>query len=125
LTTTIGLIGTLDTGAVSPQYHIIYNELFTSVHGHLNNTVFDSKELNDMLNLKGLEYNVDPINEPGDQLPPFFDEFVNATGPSTDPPVSEGDTEDQTKTKTNLTSEEEGTSESPVVAPKNPSPTLV
>jgi hypothetical protein len=73
-----GLIGNLDTGAVSPhQYHIIYNELFTSVHSHLTDTVFDSKEWNNMLNLKSLEYNVDPINDPGDQLPPFSDEFVN------------------------------------------------
>jgi hypothetical protein len=123
--TTIGLIGNLDTGAVSPQYHVVYDELFTSVHGHLTDAVLDAQEWNDMLGLKGLEYNVDPIDEPGDQLPPFFDDFVHATDPSTNPPVPEGDTEDKTKTETNSTldEDEEGTSELPV-AP-NPSPTLV
>ena len=30
---TVGLIGNLETGAVSPQYHVMYDELFTSVHG--------------------------------------------------------------------------------------------
>jgi hypothetical protein len=111
--TTIGLIGNLDTGAVSPQYHVVYDELFTSVHGHLTDAVFDTEEWNDMLNLKGLEYNVDPIDEPGDQLPPFFDEFVNTTNPSTHPPVPRGDTEDKTKTKTktNLKLDEEGEGE--------------
>jgi hypothetical protein len=85
--------------------------------------VFDVEEWNNMLNLKGLEYNVEPIDEPGDQLPPFFDEFVNATNPLTNPRVPEGDTEDKTKTKTISTSDEdeEGTSKLPV-AP-NPSPT--
>jgi hypothetical protein len=48
--------------------------------------VFDAEEWNDRL-----EYNVDPIDETGDQLPPFFDEFVHATNPSPDPPVPEGD----------------------------------
>jgi hypothetical protein len=121
----IGLIGNLDTGAVSPQYHVVYDELFTSIHGHLTDAVFNAKKWNNMLSLKRLEYNVDPIDEPGDQLSPFFDEFVNATDPSTNPPVPEGDTEDETKTKTNLTLDEdkEGTSELPI-AP-NPSPTLV
>ena len=122
--TTVGLIGNLDTGAVSPQYHVVYDKLFTTVHGHLTDAVFDSEEWNEMLNLKGLEYNVDHLDDP-DRLPPFFDEFVDATDPSTDPPVPEGDgDEDETKTTdTDSTSDEEGTSESPV-AP-NPSPTLV
>jgi hypothetical protein len=123
--TLIGLVGNLNTGAVSPQYHVVYDELFTSLHGHLTDAVFNTEEWNDMLCLKGLEYNVDPVDEPGDQLPPFFDEFVNATDPSTDPPVPEGDTEDKTETKTNSTldDDEEGTSKLPV-API-PSPTLV
>jgi hypothetical protein len=122
--TSIGLIGNLETGAVSQQYHIVYDELFPFIHGHLTDAVFDAEEWNEMLRLKGLEYNVDPIDEP-DQLPPFFDEFVHATDPSTNPPVPEGDTEDETKTETTSTSDEdeEGTSELPV-AP-NPSPTLV
>jgi hypothetical protein len=64
----------------------VYDELFTSVHGHLTDAVIDAKEWNDMLRLKGLKYNVDQIDEPGDQLSPFFDEFVHATDPSTDPP---------------------------------------
>jgi high mobility group AT-hook protein 2 len=113
------------TGAVSPQCHVVYNELFTSVHGHLTDAVFNAEEWNDMLRLKGLEYNVNPIDEPGDQLAPFFDEFVHVTDPLTDPPVPEGDTEDETKTETTLTldEDEEGTSKLPV-AP-NPSPTLI
>jgi hypothetical protein len=120
--TSIGLIGNLDTGAVSPQYHVMYDELFTSVHGHLTDAVFDAKEWNEMLCFKGLEYNVDPVDEPGDQLPPFFDEFVNATNPSTDPPVPEGDTEDKTETNSTSDEDEEGTSELPITP--NPSPTL-
>jgi hypothetical protein len=121
--TTIGLISNLETGAISPQYHVVYNELFTSIHSHLADA-FNSEEWNDMLSLKRLEYNIDPIDEPGDELPPFFDEFVHATDPLTDPPV-EGDTKDETKTKmhSTLNKEGEGTSELPV-AP-NPSPTLV
>jgi hypothetical protein len=112
--TTVGLIGNLDTGAVSPQYHVVDNELFTSVRGHLIDAVFNVEEWNNMLNLKGLEYNVDPIDEPRDQLPPFFDEFVNATDPSTDPPVPEGDAEVETKNSTSDGEDEEGTSKVPV-----------
>ncbi len=40
----IGLIGNLDTGAVSPKYHVVYDELFTSVHGDLTEAVFDADE---------------------------------------------------------------------------------
>jgi hypothetical protein len=121
----IGMIGNLDTGAVSPQYHVVYDELYTSVHGHLTDALFDSEEWNDMLNLKRLEYNVDPINEPGYQLPPFFDKFVHATDPSTDPPVPEGDTEDETKTETNSTLDEEGEGTSKLPVAPHQLPTLV
>jgi hypothetical protein len=47
--TTVGLILNLQTGSISPQYHVIYDEQFTTVHGSLTPELFDSDEWEDLI----------------------------------------------------------------------------
>ena len=94
---TVGRILNLNTGFVSPQYHVVHDERFTTVSGFLTKDVFDSAEWNELFRLKGHQRIVDHVGR--DDVDPssdFFDDFVST---STPPPanassVSEGDTSD-------------------------------
>jgi hypothetical protein len=44
-----------ETGSISPQYHVVYDELYSSVKGFLTNTVFDEETWDSILSLGGLE----------------------------------------------------------------------
>jgi hypothetical protein len=53
--TTVGRILNAETGSISPQYHVVYDELYSSVKGFLTNTVFDAETWDSILSLDGLE----------------------------------------------------------------------
>ena len=94
--TTVGQILNLDTGAISPQYHLVYDEQFTTVPGYLTDELFDSETWNNLLGLDSLENSLDPNDCKDDSLPfpDLFDDFVHPTpDPSTVPhsPLPEGD----------------------------------
>lgn len=57
---TVNRILSLDTGHVSPQYHVVYDELFTTVYGELTDRVFDQEEWNGLLLLDGEDNLLDP-----------------------------------------------------------------
>ena len=96
LSTTVGRMLNLATGAITPQYHIVYDELFATVHGTLSDSVFDAALWNDLLSLGGLELTLNPTDVHGDQVPfqEFYDDFVDLSDTSTS--VSEGDDEFET-----------------------------
>ena len=41
---TVGLVLNLQTGHVSPQYHLVFDEQFTTVPGNLTDEVFNAEE---------------------------------------------------------------------------------
>ena len=57
--TTVGRILNPETGLISPQYHVVYDELYSTVKGFLTDTVFDADTWNSILSLDGLENLVD------------------------------------------------------------------
>ena len=86
---TVGRSLNLRTGYVSPQYHVVYDELFTTVHGHLTEPLFNQETWTSLLRLGGLENTVDPEDCHGDLVPfhEFFDDIVEGADTS----GSEGD----------------------------------
>ena len=95
---TVGLILNLQTGHVSPQYHVVYDELFTTVQGQLTDDCFDRETWLTLLNLGGYDHNFDPDDLKGNKVPiqDFYDDFVPTPRPSRSPvsSVSEGDEPD-------------------------------
>jgi hypothetical protein len=77
---TVGLILNMTTGSVSPQYHVVYDELFQTVYGTLDNTIFDSPTWISLLSLGGLEQSLDATDIHGDEVPhqEFYDDFVES-----------------------------------------------
>ena len=57
---TVGRILNFDTGYITPQYHVIYDELFTTVPGYLTDPLFDSDLWNLLITLDGLDNSIDP-----------------------------------------------------------------
>lgn len=51
---TVGKILNLKTGAVSPQFHVVYDELYTTTFGHLTETAFDVNLWAKMLELNSV-----------------------------------------------------------------------
>ena len=41
--TTVGRILNMTTGSISPQYHVVYDELFTTVQGKITDGLFDAQ----------------------------------------------------------------------------------
>ena len=72
----VGRILSLTTGHVSPQYHVVYDELFHTTLGALTDTVFDQELWNSLLVLDGHENLLDPEdrNDP-DVLRPALDMY--------------------------------------------------
>ena len=114
---TVGRILHPSTGHISPQYHVIYDELFQTVPAVLDedtkNALFDPKIWESMLVLDGLEQAIDPTDIHGNEVPyqEFFDDYCQLSDP--DSPVPEGDADDDTvdtATDDDETSESEGAS---------------
>ena len=81
--TTVGCVLNLQTGSISPQYHIIHDEEFTTVTGRLDDELFDSETWNTLIERDPPINNVDP-NDIIDGHPPFerlYDDFVNDNNP--------------------------------------------
>ena len=64
---TVGCILHLTSGHVSPQYHVVYDEMFSTVQGHLTDGLFDRSAWNDLIDLKGHERLTDLSN--GSEIP--------------------------------------------------------
>ncbi len=67
---TIGRILNLATGHISPQYHVVYDELYTSVRGALTHQAMNSQVWHDMLRLGGEEALLDPPSPEDPAAPP-------------------------------------------------------
>jgi hypothetical protein len=80
----INRVLSLDTGHVSPQYHVVYDELFTTVVGDLTDRVFESEEWNSLFLINGEENLLDPrdVKHGTEPIPNFFDDFVEASDPT-------------------------------------------
>ena len=95
---TVGLILNLDTRYVSPQYHVVYDERFTTVAGRLTRDVFDANEWNELLSLDCIENHLDPQDVRDNHVPyqEFYDEFAASTDPDAEPisPFPRGDVSD-------------------------------
>jgi hypothetical protein len=57
--TTVSRILNAETGLISPQYHVVYDELYSSVKGFLTDTVFDKETWDSILSLDGLEQHLE------------------------------------------------------------------
>lgn len=97
--TTVGRVLNIDTGYISPQYHVVFDELFHTVPGELTPAAFDSNLWNTLLSLDGLDKAADRTDAKGHEIPfdDHFEEF-NQLDPDPDPgpfiPVPEGDGDD-------------------------------
>ena len=89
---TVGRILHPETGHISPQYHVVYDELFQTVPGSLDDGLFDSNLWNSLLALGGLEQTLDPTDTAGNKVPyqELFDDYRNLSDTS----VPEGDDDD-------------------------------
>jgi hypothetical protein len=66
---TVGHILNLKTSHISPQYHVIYDELFTSVQGELIDQVFDARHWQELIEFGGEERLLDPTDAADDHVP--------------------------------------------------------
>ena len=109
--TTVGRVLNLETGYISPQYHLVFDELFHTVSGGLRDEVFDADLWNTLLTRDGLE-KVDDRTDVNGEAIPFDDNFeeFNQRDPDPEPgpfiPVPEGDEDSDSDTD----SEPNGTS---------------
>ena len=53
---TVGRILNLKTGAISAQYHVLYDELFTTAYDRLDDRAFDAKHWKDLLSFNSGDY---------------------------------------------------------------------
>ena len=53
---TVGRILNLKTGAISCQYHVLYDELFTTTYGRLDDKAFDAQHWRDLLSFNSGDY---------------------------------------------------------------------
>ena len=111
----LGRILNLRTGVISPQHHVMYDELFSTVQGSLTDAVFDRITWTKLLELNGLELTLDPADSRGTTVPfqEFYENFVDLTSDdvTSSPSVPEGDTDTNS---TDLNSSEDDSS--PVIA---------
>ena len=75
--TLIGRILNLDSGAVSPQYHVIYDEKFSTVGGRLEDPL-TTTEWNNMLLLQGLARDPELIEGHPDYPAEIFQDFLDS-----------------------------------------------
>ena len=76
----IGRILNLRTGYVSPQCHVVYDEMFTTVRAELTDDAFDEGTWTDLIRLEGHELTLDHADTQGGVVPfhEFFDDFVDS-----------------------------------------------
>ena len=88
---TVGLVLNPTTGYISPQYHAVFDEYFTTVPGHLTEECFDAETWDGLLKSGGLSKSLDPADERDTMVPynDHFDDFVDQSSP-----VPEGDDDD-------------------------------
>ena len=108
----IGRILSLETGHISPQFHVVYDEKFTSV-STLNTDIFFEQHPWERLYETGVERLTDgAVLSPDDPLPfqEFFDDFVGTPDssdgtsvPEGDEPASEGEPDDDTVLSSDVT----------------------
>lgn len=99
---TVGRILSLSTGKITPQYHVMFDELFTTVAGYGTDEVLDSELWDNMLKLGSLQNNLDPT-EVDDAATPFqelFDDFVHEV----DDPLDDADTNSTTSSTSDSSS---------------------
>ena len=83
---TIGRVLNLNTGSVTPQYHLVHDEQFSTVHGHLTDEVFQQQEWEDLIQLDSPRNNVEPEDIVGDRVPhePLYDCFLEESSSTSD-----------------------------------------
>ena len=111
--TTVGRVLNLDTGYISPQYHLVFDELFHTVLGKLSDKAFDADLWTTLLTREGLEKADDRTDVKGDSIA-FDDNFeeFNQRDPDPDPgpfiTVPEGDEDSDSDSEPDGTSIPEG-----------------
>lgn len=114
---TVGRILNLRTGAITPQYHIMFDELFTTVLGHGTDLLFNADLWNGMLALDGLQNNLDPTDTEDENLPfqELYDDFVTDLRLDEVPDLAPSDTEsnDDDESVTTVKEEDDFASDGP------------
>ena len=93
---TIGRILNLQTGHVSPQFHVIYDERFSTAVGTINrDTILDQEMWDGLLEYDGYSDYLDPEDYQHEEVPSIltdnYDTFSNDLDPNAPVPVPEGD----------------------------------
>ena len=118
---TVGLILSLDTGFISPQCHMVWDELFASVFGNLTDEVFNAEEWNNLISFNGIQNLLNPsdVVDGKEPRPELFDQFVNdaedaselaSSSPTADPVSSAPEGDDAASTTTPGDAPEDGPS---------------
>ena len=76
----VGLILNLQTKRISPQFHVLYDGLFTTVRGidDIKDPILDDVDWDNMIDIFGTEKHFD-INDTSVILPPVSDEWLDDT----------------------------------------------
>ena len=76
---TVGLVLNPVTGYISPQYHVVYDELYTTVPGEFDQDLFDDEHWDTLLMNGGLVREVPVLEQSENQIPfaEHFDQFVD------------------------------------------------
>lgn len=77
--TTVGRVLHLVTGHISPQFHLVYDELFTTVASSSKDEQLTTVEWTTLLDMNGHEHTLDTTDVQGDIVPftEFFDDFID------------------------------------------------
>ena len=60
--TTVRLILNPEPGHISPQFHVVYDKLFSTVYGTVTHGVFDADQWQGPIELRGEEHCINPNN---------------------------------------------------------------
>ena len=110
---TVGRILNRKTGAIYPQYHVVYDELFSTIAADVSDTAFDADLWESLLTYDPIDNHLDPE----DQADPavtrvaqdLYDSFVNDV--TTDSPVPEGEATDVSDSDSDSDSDSESVSD--------------
>ena len=107
---TVGRVLNFDTGYVSPQFHLVYDELFSSTLGYVSDAVMDGNMWRQLISLNGEENNLDDHDRTDPAVrriaTDMFESFCRDNDPQQDfdptqdweNPVSEGDRDNDSET---------------------------
>ena len=125
----VGRILNPETGAISPQYHVVYDELFTTAFGAYTDELFDEDLWTGLLQLQGEETLLETRDRDSDVvLTPatdLFRSFVDSVSSASegedddDEPFSSSDSEPATESTASL-SDSESDSDDQTVQVRNP-----